>query len=1164
MSEPEWTEEYPMNMDDEDAAAPTELSLNALAAMAQDLAALTGLSSSQLRHHLIERTLLPLAAKKGMTDEIILSHNNEDDKYKALVCELYPTLSKLVDNVDHSKNRPYLQELLTVAMSLVVWDEIENKVKAKSIDTKQFQGVTQQACDTTVYFENEVFPITDFVRSVAVERRSVEKGDFEVISDLLGVLKALNTVGTGNSSVVSKRAARPTQDKQTYIRELASKGFFPKDNKTSVAGKTGIHDTLIGLIKLFYSESPVSSLGFKDKVYMVNQSLLESKGVNPKGVDIWNAATYTLDEDLMFRVFIKEDDISFTVLIKLPVGVTNFDFSRKSSELDAIPLLFSNMNPSAGTVYSSSLMKQPRVCNLGSTRKVKAAYDCIEMVLSKDLLAFRNANWSLRDYIRACQGEQNDFASFDDLSLGEKIVVGVMPGALKAERFDCSGKYNVSGIVGGGAGSGKTAMYDSLLVQSIALQGVEGNGAVVLIDQKEEWVPIWRKVFNSLGVPFYGFDGEVLNSAELKWVDIKRGERIVENIPFKVNAYIGGILFARVVYQTIQVILKETGCSDIIEFNKGNHNYKGITRLPRIFFLVDELNSLYASIKGDPAIPQSVYKGLILARLTRTSGFHWLLGGQDPSKTLIASDERSNYNYNIFGKMADERYEYFGVTQNQAVQGYEKKHGTLDNPNPILSQGVFYAGPKGKTDLVKSLFVSKDERLDAIRDLNSSLSGMQELDKIVRLALAEGYFDAFEVTLGKPNNIVYATLRNLGVISQKEFEYYTERVLSGNNNDASDVLDDALNVYEADSVKKSPTSTNVVEQNRPLEKTSSGTILSERREVPDDYMQLKNARPVYQNHVIQDPYVSPREQNAFSAIYEAQVDPEVNPFEVFKVENGDNLNPFSSMTAFRMMSDMLMKQIKQMVGDLKRIESFEVTGNGLIINDVAFRPRFSQEVLKSMPYAIRVQVEKGNVVELFHFKNIFRFKNLVCLRIDNARLAEGRVRREIGWSQRKSWFKLFDHFRHLSELYIGGELIADEETAKEYDNRGRGGFTLTEKLRNAFGLGVNVVSSSHMERVWDSKPVRVMGSAVGWTLAFKGMTLAASLLGPWGIVFAGLAGYKAYQELRNRQGHKQTQMPKHLKGQMPTQQQRQSQWQWQQQQQTQDPRYRQGTKRTRR
>lgn len=261
---------------------------------------------------------------------------------------------------------------------------------------------------------------------------------------------------------------------------------------------------------------------------------------------------------------------------------------------------------------------------------------------------------------------------------------------------------------------------------------------------------------------------------------------------------------------------------------------------------------------------------------------------------------------------------------------------------------------------------------------------------------------------------------------------------------------------------------------------------------------IKEQPPTFS--VERDAHTPPTNRSNYEGIYENPIKVEPNPFKIYSSSGS-----ISCLTSIKQMSEYLLREIKKAFGDLSRIESVEVTGTGLVINNVAFRPKFDNELKDSLPYDIRNKVSIGNIVDLFPFDSLTRFKNLAILRVDNSRLAEGRMRRELCISPKKPWFVLFKKLRNLQELYIGGTRITDEVTAKEYDDNGRGGFDLTEKLRKTLNVGLKVVSSASLEKIWDSKPVRVLASAVGWGLGIKMMMFATVAFGPVGLLASSLA-----------------------------------------------------------
>lgn len=245
-------------------------------------------------------------------------------------------------------------------------------------------------------------------------------------------------------------------------------------------------------------------------------------------------------------------------------------------------------------------------------------------------------------------------------------------------------------------------------------------------------------------------------------------------------------------------------------------------------------------------------------------------------------------------------------------------------------------------------------------------------------------------------------------------------------------------------------------------------------------------------------------------VYAESVKMDVNPFDTF----GTSESPVSALNALRQTSDVLMQEILRMVGDYSRVHSLELCGNGMIINGIMFRPTFDDKVIDGMPYDIRMQVKKGNIIELFNMSNILKFKGLEVLRVDSPRLAEGRLRKEIGLHPRKSWYSLFNKFPSLQELYIGGERITDEESSQGYDKGGRSAYDFKENLREKLKVPASLVNSSRLERVWNTRPVKVMSGAVGATLGVKVVSMAALAFGPWGLLFGAFAGYGAYREIR--------------------------------------------------
>ncbi len=287
---------------------------------------------------------------------------------------------------------------------------------------------------------------------------------------------------------------------------------------------------------------------------------------------------------------------------------------------------------------------------------------------------------------------------------------------------------------------------------------------------------------------------------------------------------------------------------------------------------------------------------------------------------------------------------------------------------------------------------------------------------------------------------------------------------------------------------------------------------------PPAASQSRPAAPPVEERMRQDRVESPNEQMGYSNVYSKPVDLDRDAFASHQRARGT----FSSLQAIRDTSKMLMDEIGQAFGDLSRITAMEITNTGIVLNGVAFRPRFSQESIAAMPYDIQAQVARGNIVELFSFANIYKFRNLGVLIVDSARLAEGRLRRELGIAPNRPWSVLLKKMPSLTTLEIAGERITDEGSARRYEDNGRGGVTFTEQIRKGLGVGERILQPSRMSgllsKAWQTRPVRIVGRAAGWTAAGYVVATAASALGLWGGVLAVSSAIFGINEVRKRRG----------------------------------------------
>ena len=57
--------------------------------------------------------------------------------------------------------------------------------------------------------------------------------------------------------------------------------------------------------------------------------------------------------------------------------------------------------------------------------------------------------------------------------------------------------------------------------------------------------------------------------------------------------------------------------------------------------------------------------------------------------------------------------------------------------------------------------------------------------------------------------------------------------------------------------------------------------------------------------------------------------------------------------------------------------------------------------------------------------------------------------------------------------------------------------------------------NSFIDQMYACKPVRILANAFGWTAGCQLVYLAATMLGPWGLVFGAFAAAGAYKEAKN-------------------------------------------------
>ena len=253
-----------------------------------------------------------------------------------------------------------------------------------------------------------------------------------------------------------------------------------------------------------------------------------------------------------------------------------------------------------------------------------------------------------------------------------------------------------------------------------------------------------------------------------------------------------------------------------------------------------------------------------------------------------------------------------------------------------------------------------------------------------------------------------------------------------------------------------------------------------------------------------------------------------------QIETGDmqfnisNIDEMGNVKASRQLTQMIIKDIKQQFGGVNNIDEIIINAEGcLIINGYCYSPKFSDNLVNSMGAAIQQDLSNGKIGRIVNLGSVLAniMNNLYSLEIDDLKILNSSVfQNELG-VRNADYGKLFKRLRNLQVIYLPyAELTRDNPNGGNNSNVGIGG-----KLSKLFGFGKGDRNSnayvpdasctnngnSLVDRMFDSKPVRILTRAFGWTMGCKAVVFATTVFGPWGMLFGALAMAGTYQELKS-------------------------------------------------
>ena len=334
-----------------------------------------------------------------------------------------------------------------------------------------------------------------------------------------------------------------------------------------------------------------------------------------------------------------------------------------------------------------------------------------------------------------------------------------------------------------------------------------------------------------------------------------------------------------------------------------------------------------------------------------------------------------------------------------------------------------------------------------------------------------------------------------GIIEQKETVKDEESVFE------LPVSDDVMNSDDT----TTPSNDNTTSRNMDSNKSSSTSEEIPKRPIPPKPQINSNLGISFDTEDVPTRTIPEKPHTAPSNAYRGVLKISPNPFEQY-----DDAKAVGTLSITREVTEQINNDIDKVIGLPDSITDFKVTKDGvLVLNGVAYMPRFEPSFIESLPLGLRNKIESGALIDFFDMQKIYRYKNLSTFVIERESLAQGRARKEMGIGFRKRWSVLFKKFPYLGYIKVGSVEYVRDNPDTDAENK-----FLDLFQRNPQSTYATPSISSRMDQVWDSRPVRIITNAVGWTVGVQAVWMIAGLFGPWGLLFGAIAAANAYSTLK--------------------------------------------------
>ena len=341
-----------------------------------------------------------------------------------------------------------------------------------------------------------------------------------------------------------------------------------------------------------------------------------------------------------------------------------------------------------------------------------------------------------------------------------------------------------------------------------------------------------------------------------------------------------------------------------------------------------------------------------------------------------------------------------------------------------------------------------------------------------------------------------------GIIEQKETVKDEESVFE------LPVSDDVMNSDDT----TTPSNDNTTSRNMDSNKSSPTSEEIPKRSIPPKPQINSNMGISFDTEDVPTRTIPEKPHTAPSNAYRGVLKISPNPFEQY-----DDAKTVGTLSITREVTEQINNDIDKVIGLPDSITDFKVTKDGvLVLNGVAYMPRFEPSFIESLPLGLRNKIESGALIDFFDMQKIYRYKNLNTFVIERESLAQGRARKEMGIGFRKRWSVLFKKFPYLGYIKVGSVEYVRDNPDTDAENK-----FLDLFQRNPQSTYATPSISSRMDQVWDSRPVRIITNAVGWTVGVQAVWMIAGLFAPWGLLFGAIAAANAYSTLKGSSSTKE-------------------------------------------